>query len=125
MTREEIQSRIRDIIIKWTPDLHTLENQKEIIAIYFGFQKVWDGFEFCLSGHSWYDDHNSQLIGDEWNPRENYISLGSDSLQFDRLEIMDIYEKIVGDEMKNRNRLFHKLERVLVGPNDGDPKKLK
>lgn len=112
-------------MIKWTPDIQTLGGQQKIIAINFGFQKVWDGFELYLSGHSWYDDHDSQLIDKEWTPRENYISLGEGSLQFDRLKILEMYEEIVEDQIKREKKLYNKLERIFIGPNDGDPKRLK
>lgn len=125
MTHIEIQDRIRDVIIKWTPDIQALSNQKEIIAINFGLQKVWDGFELVLSGHSWYDDHDSWLLDDEWRPKQNYISLGIDSLEFDRLEMLGMYEKIVEDEIKEKKELYNKLHRVVIGPNDGQPKILK
>lgn len=125
MTQLEIHDRIREIIIQWTPDIQALSNQKEIIALNFGFQKVWDGFELCLSGHSWYDEHDLWLLGEEWSPRQNYISLGKDSLEYDRLEIYGIYRKIVQDEINLNRALYDKLQRVVVRPNDGDPEIVK
>ena len=125
MTHVEIQDRIRAAIIKWTPDIQALCNQEQIIAINFGLQKVWDGFELYLSGHSWYDDHDIWLFGGDWSPKQNYISLGEDSLEFDRQEMLGMYEKIVEDEIKVKKELYSKLEIVVVGLNPEEPKRLK
>jgi len=78
-----------------------------------------------LTGHSWYDGGDDLwLFDNEWTPEKNYISLGQSSLEFDRLEILDIYERIVQDDIISAKGHYEKLV-VVVGLTEGDLKRLK
>jgi len=124
LTHKTIQGGIKEVVSNWTHEIEALDKQK-IVAINFGLQKVWDGFELYLSGHSWYDeDDDLWLLDKDWFPIQNYISLGQGSLQFDRLEMLELYEKIVSDEIKEKKTLYKKLEMVVVGLVDGPPSEI-
>lgn len=81
---ELIQDKITKAVSEWNLDLQNLASSKEIIVINFGAQKVHHGFELYLSGYTWYDDHDLWLFDEIWSPSKNYISLGNESLEFDR-----------------------------------------
>lgn len=121
---ETIQNKIKKAITEWNPNIRDLVNHQEIIVINFGLQKVYDGFELYLSGHSWYDDYDLWVLDEEWTPNYNYIPLGIDSLKFDRLEILEIYTVLLENEIRKSKDLYEKLI-VFVGLVDGDPKRLK
>jgi hypothetical protein len=121
---ETIQHKIIGAIKAWSYDIHDLNNHREIIAISFGIQKVYDGFEVYLSGHSWFDGNDLWLLDEKWKPKQNYISLGQDSLNYDRLEILKIYEKAVYDEIKTQKDLYKNFI-VVVSLVDGESKRLK
>lgn len=124
-TSKSLEVKISEVISNWIPDLADLAKHRQIIALYFGFQQVFDGLELFLSGHSWYDGHDLWHCEAEWEPTQNYVSLGEDSLQFDRVEVVAIYERVVLNEINTRKDIFKFLEVIVVGPVGGDYKRLK
>jgi hypothetical protein len=123
LNTQEISNKIKRAIGEWTFDIQSLSSHPEIIAVIFGAQRVFDGFELYLSGHSCYDESDLWYLDNQWKPRENYISLGQDSLRFDRLEILEIYEKEIQDEITRAGSVYGKLI-IVVGLSDGDLKRL-
>ncbi|MCF6404093.1 hypothetical protein L3C95_14460 [Chitinophaga filiformis] len=121
---EVIRNRIKKIVSEWNIDLQRLADNKEIIAINFGAQKVYNGFELYLSGHTWYDGYDLWLLDADWSPNNNYISLGIESLKFDRLKILEEYENILKNEISNSKDLYQNFI-VVVGLVDSDFKQLK
>ncbi|WP_143059255.1 hypothetical protein [Chitinophaga arvensicola] len=121
---ELIQAKITTAVKGWNTDLQNLANSKEIIAINFGAQKVYNGFELYLSGHIWYDEHNLWLLDKMWSPDKDYISLGRESLEFDRLIILEEYENILKKEITSSKDLYRDFI-VAVGLVDGEIKRLK
>ncbi|MDR6569161.1 hypothetical protein [Chitinophaga ginsengisegetis] len=119
-----IQDKITKVVIEWNLDLQSLANSKEIIVIKFGAQMVYHGFELYLSGYTWYDDHDLWLFDEIWSPNKNYISLGKESLEFDRLIILEEYENILKKEITNSKDLYRDFI-VVVGLVDGEIKRLK
>jgi len=121
---EVIRDRITKVVCEWNLDLRSLVGGKEIIAIHFGAQKIHDGFELYLSGHTWYDSHDLWLLDEQWSPSNNYISLGKESLEFDRLKILEEYENILNNEITNSRDLYRDFI-VVVAFVDGEFKRLK
>ncbi|RFS21703.1 hypothetical protein DVR12_13650 [Chitinophaga silvatica] len=119
---EVIQNRITNIVSEWNSDLEHLA--KEIIALNFGAQLVDHGFELYLTGHTWYDDYDLWLFDEKWWPSRNYISLGKESLEFDRLIILEEYENILKKEISNSKARYRDLV-VVVGLADSDINRLK
>lgn len=119
-----IRDRIRKIVREWNLDLQNLAGSKEIIAIYFGAQKVEDGYELYLSGHTWYDLADLWLFDKQWSPKSNYISLGKESFEFDRLRILEEYENVLKSEITNKKELYKDLI-VVVALVDGEFERLK
>ncbi len=66
--KKELTNQITKILNTWSNYLHGIANRKDIIAINFGAQKVYDGYQLYLSGHSWFDGHDLWLLDKEWNP---------------------------------------------------------
>jgi hypothetical protein len=124
LTADIIQDKIKEVINQWTPEIRGLKSHQNIIALNFGIQSVFDGFELCLSGHSWYDESGLWYLDEEWNPEKNYISLGQESQELDRLKILDIYQKTVQEAVTGEKEIYRKLI-VIVGPVDGEPTRLK
>lgn len=121
---ELIQDKITKVVSEWNLDLQKLVNNKEIIVIKFGAQMVYHGFELYLYGYNWYDDHDLWLFDEIWSPNKNYISLGMESLEFDRLIILEEYENILKKEITNSKDLYRDFI-VVVGLVDGEIKRLK
>lgn len=119
-----IQDKITRVIIQWKPEIQALAYHQNIIAINFGIQKVSNGFELCLSGHSWYDESGLWYFDEEWKPEKNYVSLGQESLQLDKREIFDIYQTIIQKVLAREKEIYRNLI-VIVGLVDGELKRLK
>lgn len=122
--KKDLANQITKILNTWSNDLQGLANRKDIIAINFGAQKVYDGYELYLSGHSWFDGHDLWLLDKVWNPSVKYISLGPDSLNLDRLFVLETLEEIIQNELIS-SALTYKNLIVTVGLSDGDFKRLK
>lgn len=110
----EIRNKITEVIRGWAIDLQGLAGSNDIIAIHFGAQRVDAGYELYLSGHSWYDGHDLWLFDERWSPRNNYISLGRESLEFDRLKILEEYEDVVKNEITNSKDLYQDFIVVVA-----------
>ncbi len=121
---ELIQDRITKVVSEWNLDLQHLAKSKEIVAISFGAQMVYDGFELYLFGHNWFDEHDLWLFDKTWSPNNNYISLGKESLEFDRLKIFEEYKNILKEEITNSQDLYRDFVMVL-GLADSDFIRLK
>lgn len=111
---EVIRDRITKVVSEWNLDLQSLAGNKKIIALHFGAQKVDNGFELYLSGHDWYDGYDLWLLDEQWSPNNNYISLGKESLAFDRLKILEEYEKIMKIEITNSKDLYRDFIVVVA-----------
>lgn len=122
--KDELTAQIMKIVKDWSIDLHSLVKREDIVAINFGAQNVFDGYEFYLSGHTWFDGHDLWLLDEEWNPSKNYVSIGKDSLKYDRLYVLDTLEKVVQSEIIQSAKIYEKLI-VTVGLVDSDYKILK
>ncbi|MGZ5243363.1 MAG: hypothetical protein ACXWDO_10775 [Bacteroidia bacterium] len=109
----------------WANELKQNESRTDIIALNFGMQKAFNGFEMYLSGHTWFDNHDLWILDEKWAPANNFISLGRESLQFDRLELLGLYKKTVSEEIKNLKPIFDKFEAIFVGLVDSDPIRIK
>ena len=120
---EIIQDRILKAVNEWIPDLQSLANRNDIIAINFRAQMVHDGFELYLSGHTWYDDHDLWLLDEKWSPTNNYISLGKESLEFNRLKILEEYEYVLKREIANSRYVYEDIV-VFIGLADGEIKRI-
>jgi hypothetical protein len=69
----ELDNQIKNVVDYWSFDLNAIRNRKDIIAVSFGVQKVFDGYELCLFGHSWYDENGLWYLAEDWFPSKNYI----------------------------------------------------
>jgi hypothetical protein len=123
--RHSLQQRLEDILNDWTRELIVLQKRESIVALHFGAQKCFDGFEVYLGGHTWYDDHDLWLLEADWYPEKNYISLGEDSLELDRLELLNLYKEIVEEKIRNSKPTYKRFDAVFVGLVDGDPIQIK
>jgi len=108
-----IRDRITAVISEWNLDLQCLVGSKEIVAIHFGAQMVGDGYELYLSGHTWYDGHDLWLLDEQWSPKRNYISLGRESLEFDKLRILEAYENVLKNELTTSKALYQDFIVVI------------
>jgi|GEM_PF-3132161 len=124
LTADIIQDKIKEVISQWTAEIRGLKSHQHIIALKFGIQSVFDGFELCLSGHSSYDENGLWYLDEEWYPEKNYIPLGQESQELDRLKILDIYQKTIQETVTREQDIYRKLI-VVVGPTDGEPTRLK
>lgn len=101
-----IYDRIIGVLNEWNRELRYLNN-KEIIALNFGGQLVYNGYELYFTGHTSFDKDDDLWLFDEgWAPDNNYISLGEESLAIDRLEFLEEYENIVKLELANSKELY-------------------
>lgn len=124
MIADIIQENIKEVINQWTPEIRRLKSHQNIIALNFGVQSVFNGFELCLSGHSWYDESGLWYLDEEWNPEKNYTPLGQESQELDRLKILDIYQKTVQETVTREKEIYRKLI-VIVGLVGGELMRLK
>lgn len=108
-----IRDRITEVVKEWNLDLRHLAGNKEIVAIHFGAQMVDDGYELYLTGHTWYDGHELWLLDEQWSPKRNYISLGKESLAFDRLKIFEEYENVLKNELTTSKTLYQDFIVVI------------
>lgn len=122
--KEELANQITTVISEWRSDLHSLAERTDIVAINFGALKVFDGYVFYLSGHTWFDGHDLWLFGEAWEPSKNYISFGPDSLNLERLYVLETLEKVIKNELIQSPKMYKKLI-VTVGLVDSDYKRLK
>jgi len=124
LTADIIQDKIKEVISQWTAEIRGLKSHQNIIALRFGIQSVFDGFELCLSGHSWYDENGLWYLDEEWSPEKNYILLGQESQEFDRLKILDVYQKTVQETVTREQDIYRKLV-VVVESTDGEATRLR
>ncbi|MFN7655479.1 MAG: hypothetical protein ACK5PC_19740 [Cyclobacteriaceae bacterium] len=122
--KEDLNNQIIKVVNDWSSDLQGLAKREDIVSINFGAQKVFDGYEFYLSGHTWFDGHDLWLLDEEWNPSINYVSIGPDSLRHDRLDVLETLEKVIQNELIQSAKIYEKLI-VTVGLSDSDYKRLK
>lgn len=114
-----VGERIKEIISEWRNDIRRLPGTKEIIAISFGVQKVREGYELLLSGHTWYDGQDLWLLDAQWSPERNHLSLGVESLIIDRPAMLAAYETLLKQEIAGSKALYQDLI-VTLGFTDGD-----
>lgn len=122
--KEDLANQIMKVVSDWSSELQGLAEREEIVAINFGAQKVFDGYQFYLSGHTWFDGHDLWLLDEEWNPSKNFVSMGPDSLNHDRLYVLETLEKVIQSELVKSAKIYEKLI-VTVGLVDSDYKRLK
>lgn len=121
---KDLANQILKVINIWSFDLQDLATCEDIIAINFGAQYVFDGYELYLSGHTWFDGHDLWLLDKKWNPSTNYVSLGPNSLKLDRLYILDTLENVIQCEIAKSKSIYEKLI-VTVGLVNGEYKRIK
>jgi hypothetical protein len=109
-----IRERITEVVNEWNLDLHSKSANKEIIALHFGIQMVDDRYEIYIFGHTWYDGQDLWLLDQQWSPKSSYISLGKESLKFNRLKILEESENVLKDELTNSKDLYQDFI-VVVG----------
>lgn len=122
--KEDLVHQIKKVVDNWENDLRDLVKRKDIIVVNFGAQKVFNGYELYLSGHTWFDGNDLWLLDEEWSPSTNYISLGQDSLNCDRLYVLKTLETIIEAELKQSTNIYKHLI-VTIGLVDSDYKRLK
>jgi hypothetical protein len=122
--KENLINRIMKVINEWSSDIQDLANRQDIVAINFGAQKVFDGYELYLSGHTWFDGHDLWLLDEVWNPSKNYVKLGPDTLNIDRLYVLEALENVIQSELIQPEITFENLI-VTVGLVDSDYKRIK
>ena len=120
---EYLKGKIKSSLNSWENDLRYLLNRKDILVIHFGIQKVFDGYEISLTGHTWFDNNDLWLSGEEWSPSIKYISLGHDSLNFERQLVLNTFEILIQDELIKCS-IIHNSVIVTVGFVDGNYKRL-
>jgi hypothetical protein len=123
---QSLHNRLEEILDNWTTELTKVQERPDIIALNFGIQKVWDGFEVYLSGHTWYDNIDDLwMLDDDWTPEKNYVSLGEESLKLERLVLLDEFKKIVDEKVKKSKTAFNQFHAIVVGLSDSDPIEIK
>lgn len=95
-------SEINNIIKKWLNAVF-LEDAIPInvIALTFHIQRTHDEFVVYLTGHDdFYYDHDTWLLGEVYEPKENYNGLGIDSIRLSDREMYNLYKNEVYEFIK-------------------------
>ena len=121
---DDLAYQIRKILSVWKFELMHLDTRKDIVAIKFEGQKVYDGYELYLSGHSWFDENGIWYLDKEWQPSVNYVSLGKETLNIDRLHFLKTLEEAIQYELIQLESVFENFI-VVVGLADSDYKRIK
>ena len=100
--------KIKAQIKKWLEKILETETiSNDIFTLNFGLQKTAFAYEAFISGHqSYFDEHDTWLLDITYEPDNNFISLGKDSLKYSEKEMFEIYKKIVTDFLKTNISRF-------------------
>ena len=80
---------------------------KNVIALNFGMQKVFDGYEFYQFGYDdYYEEHDTWLLSKVYKPKDNFLSLGPDSLTLLENEMYELYKRAILDLITQNGRMY-------------------
>jgi hypothetical protein len=99
----DIETKILNTLKGWSERINIPDELPiNIIALNFGIQKVFDGYEIYLEGYEWVDESSEIWLFDiKWSPDLNYIELGEESLKIDRSEMILKYKEIIEKSIKD------------------------
>ena len=105
MTKEQINKLNREIdsiCINWQDVFARNNTPKNLVALNFGLQKIYDGYEIYLDGYDWFDEQDDiWLLDSIWGPDENFISLSYGFNLFDEAEVFSIYNKNISEKIRS------------------------
>ncbi|MCR6639850.1 MAG: hypothetical protein NVV82_12945 [Sporocytophaga sp.] len=112
----DIEIKILNTLKGWN-ELINIPDQfpVDIIALNFGIQRVFDGYEIYLEGYDWVDKSSEIWLFDiKWTPDLNYIKLGEESLKIDRSEMILKYKEIIGMSIKDCSFIYPKSVIIIT-----------
>jgi hypothetical protein len=103
-------TEIEKIIRNWlTHTIHKESIPHNVIALNFDIQRTYDEYEIFQTGHDdFYYDHDTWLLSQIYEPKENFIGLGISSLALTDSTIFEIYKSEVTNFLINSLNLFPK-----------------
>jgi len=83
---------------------HIPEN---VIALNFGMQKVFDGYEFYQCGcNEYYENHDTWLLSVVYEPKDNFLNLGLHSLVLIEKEMYELYKKEIQNLITHNKEIY-------------------
>lgn len=123
-----MNSEIKDKIWNWLQDkleFRTLPDN--VVALNFRIQKIYDGYEVFLEGCDYfYEDHDTWMLSNIYEPLDNFFSLGLPSLSLSETEVFDSYKSQVLNLILQNDRLHTgHLKFIAITYFNGQPELLK
>ena len=114
-------------IAKWLIDKLECDTiPTEVLAINFGIQKVFDGYEIYQIGcDEYYNDHDTWLLSEIYQPADNFFNLGIESLNLSENNVYDIYKGEVLSQFSDKKRLPAQIKFITVTFFNGKPELIK
>lgn len=119
---------LKNSIKNWLADkLEIGDIPTSVIAINFGIQKVYDGYELYLKGcDEYYEEHDTWLQNEIYEPKDNFINLGTKSLELTETDIYSLYKSEVLNLLKSKNDNYIKhLKYITMTYFNGQPERLR
>jgi hypothetical protein len=121
-------TEIKDKIWNWLQDkLEFSSLPDNVIALNFRIQKVYDGYELFQEGcDDFYEDHDSWMLSDTYQPLDNFFNLGLPSLSLTETEVFNLYKSQVLSLILQNDK-FHAghLKFITITYFNGQPELLK
>ncbi len=124
METTEVKKRIK----QWLVGKLEIGNiPTSVIAINFGIQKVNDSYELYLKGcDEYYEEHDTWLLSEIFEPKDNFISLGTKSLNLKETDIYNLYKSEVLNLLKSQYDNYPKhLKYITMTYFNGKPERLR
>jgi hypothetical protein len=107
----------------WLQDKFEIEAlPEEVIAINFGIQKVFDGYELYQNGCDDYNEkHDNWMLSEIYEPEDNFYNLGAPSLNLSEADIYKLYKIEVLNTLKQKQRGSKHLKYITITYFNGQP----
>jgi len=121
-------SEVKNKIEQWLVDKLDIDNiPSNVIALNFGIQKVYDEYELYLNGFDeYYQEHDTWLLDVIYEPKDNFVGLGTKSLNLTEGDIYRLYKFEVLNLLKcKRENYPSHLKYITMTYFNGRPEILK
>jgi len=115
-TKSKIKSWLHDKLeIEVLPD--------NVIALNFGIQKVFDGYELYQQGCDDFNkEHDTWLLSEVYTPKDNFFNLGRQSLDDSENKLFEFYKRELTHLINQNSKIFSKnLKHVTISFLNGPP----
>jgi len=120
---EEIIAKIK----VWLQDKFEFESlPDEVIAINFGIQKVFDGYELYQNGcDDFNEEHETWMLSEVYEPEDNFFNLGVQSLNLTEADIYKLYKNEVLIALEHKQSDPKHLKYITITYFNGQPELIK